>query len=165
MLLWTLFVTFTLTHIFCNYRAVSSLLFDQFNARRAELVFTDFLKTGEVQTPRWAAARESVFPGTLCLPFPPNHCSPIHPVSDSAWSVHIKMHKKVGVLSFSHSQPNSPDELSKCLGHGTEGYLMQDLEDSISVVLSHTSEGLHAFKALYHAHSLKMVTIHVLAKS
>jgi hypothetical protein len=56
-----LFLCFTFLHLFCNYKAVTSLEMDQLNARRAEVVIDGYLKNGTVLSPRVANKREPLF--------------------------------------------------------------------------------------------------------
>jgi hypothetical protein len=55
---WGLFVSFTLLHLYANYRAVRALQLDQLNCNRAALVMLAYFSTGSIQTPKQLAASE-----------------------------------------------------------------------------------------------------------
>ena len=60
-LTWALFIGFTCLHLFANYKAVTSLVFETFNDRRARMVVSTFIDTGTLLTPHDLAAREPIF--------------------------------------------------------------------------------------------------------
>uniref|UniRef100_A0A915D9D7 RUS family member 1 n=1 Tax=Ditylenchus dipsaci TaxID=166011 RepID=A0A915D9D7_9BILA len=47
---WTLFVLFTLAHLYCNYKAVKTLQLDTLNQARFQLCIRDFVNHGKVQS-------------------------------------------------------------------------------------------------------------------
>lgn len=60
-LIWTLFVGFTLLHVYSNFRAVSSVVMETLNLTRFFLVVTRFVENGRVTSPRLANQSESVW--------------------------------------------------------------------------------------------------------
>lgn len=61
-LLYSIFISFTLLHIFANYRAVSCVVMETFNRSRYAIVVRRFLETaGDIAPVVWVNARESVW--------------------------------------------------------------------------------------------------------
>uniref|UniRef100_A0A131XGY7 Uncharacterized protein n=1 Tax=Hyalomma excavatum TaxID=257692 RepID=A0A131XGY7_9ACAR len=61
-LLYSIFISFTLLHIFANYRAVSCVVMETFNRSRYAIVVKRFLETaGDVAPVAWVNACESVW--------------------------------------------------------------------------------------------------------
>lgn len=61
-LLYSIFISFTLLHIFANYRAVSCVVMETFNRSRYAIVVRRFLETaGDIAPVAWVNARESVW--------------------------------------------------------------------------------------------------------
>ena len=58
---WTLFVMFSLLHIYANYKAVSSVVMEIFNRIRFFEVAATFVANRKVLTPKKANQAESVF--------------------------------------------------------------------------------------------------------
>eukprot|EP00040_Diaphanoeca_grandis_P024426 m.134240 g.134240 ORF g.134240 m.134240 type:complete len:462 (+) comp29726_c0_seq1:197-1582(+) len=62
---WGLFILFTLMHIYSNYRAVSSLMLDQFNYQRMLIATREYFSNNQqVPTPREMATLEPIFLNT-----------------------------------------------------------------------------------------------------
>lgn len=61
-LLYSIFISFTLLHIFANYRAVSCVVMETFNRSRYAIVVKRFLETaGDIAPVAWVNACESVW--------------------------------------------------------------------------------------------------------
>lgn len=61
-LLYSVFISFTLLHIFANYRAVSCVVMETFNRSRYAIVVKSFLETaGDIAPVAWVNACESVW--------------------------------------------------------------------------------------------------------
>eukprot|EP00042_Codosiga_hollandica_P053192 m.691180 g.691180 ORF g.691180 m.691180 type:complete len:115 (-) comp58639_c1_seq3:1141-1485(-) len=60
-LTWVLFVVFTGLHLFFNYKAVSSLVFDTLNDRRAHILAHHFMEKRKMLRPNAVAAIEPIF--------------------------------------------------------------------------------------------------------
>ena len=62
---WTLFVTMTMLHLFANYKAVTSLIFETLNKDRLLLILDAYCikKSNKLPTPREINVRESPFLG------------------------------------------------------------------------------------------------------
>ena len=71
MLTWILYVVFTALHLLANYKAVTALVFDSLNDRRAIILVEAFTKQRKSIRPKDMAALEPVF---VCKPltFLPN---------------------------------------------------------------------------------------------
>lgn len=60
ILVWGLFVVFTMLHLLANHRAVSVVCMETLNKNRLHIVMTDYLSTGSVSTPTSVNAREPI---------------------------------------------------------------------------------------------------------
>ncbi|XP_046840599.1 RUS family member 1-like isoform X2 [Xenia sp. Carnegie-2017] len=58
--IWLLFVIFTFLHLYCNFRAVSAVVMDTINSTRMHLLVENFIKNGEVLTPKDISATEPI---------------------------------------------------------------------------------------------------------
>eukprot|EP00039_Didymoeca_costata_P002773 m.62523 g.62523 ORF g.62523 m.62523 type:complete len:481 (+) comp11514_c0_seq2:13-1455(+) len=58
---WAVFFFFTSLHLYSNYKAVVSLRFEQFNARRASIAISNFLESGKVPNPSEMQKLEPIF--------------------------------------------------------------------------------------------------------
>eukprot|EP00842_Homolaphlyctis_polyrhiza_P001723 jgi/Hompol1/2551/HPOL_006073-RA len=60
---WIVFATFTLLHLYCNYRAVRAIVIPVLNEQRAFRVISEYIESGSttVLTPKQVSARESLF--------------------------------------------------------------------------------------------------------
>eukprot|EP00053_Salpingoeca_punica_P009780 m.88050 g.88050 ORF g.88050 m.88050 type:complete len:449 (+) comp15160_c0_seq1:58-1404(+) len=68
MLVFALFTAAACMHVYSNYRAVRSLQFEQLNARRAQIVVSEYVRKRTVVSPKDANAREPLFPGFAKCP-------------------------------------------------------------------------------------------------
>ncbi|CAD6194009.1 unnamed protein product [Caenorhabditis auriculariae] len=60
-LVWSLFLIFTISHIYANYRAVRSLNITTLNKKRATITIREFMKTGFVPTVKTCNEQEPLF--------------------------------------------------------------------------------------------------------
>eukprot|EP01118_Nematostelium_gracile_P011219 TRINITY_DN3951_c0_g1_i3.p1 TRINITY_DN3951_c0_g1~~TRINITY_DN3951_c0_g1_i3.p1 ORF type:complete len:411 (-),score=97.69 TRINITY_DN3951_c0_g1_i3:68-1300(-) len=59
-LIWFIFIILTFFHLFANYMAVSSLVFNVINSQRGDILFRHYLETGNMLSPNQVASKEIV---------------------------------------------------------------------------------------------------------
>jgi len=57
---WTLFAVFTVLHLYCNYRAISSVRLQTFNRYKCSIFISHFVQTEKLLSPKEVASREQL---------------------------------------------------------------------------------------------------------
>eukprot|EP00048_Salpingoeca_helianthica_P006793 m.102764 g.102764 ORF g.102764 m.102764 type:complete len:423 (+) comp14126_c0_seq1:2494-3762(+) len=136
-LLWVLFVAFTILHLYCNYRAVRALQFDELNARRAAIVMQSFLTQKQsIPTPKEVAQIEPIF----------EFIAPRVPV----------------LLGASLAVFDEPAQLSAAIERATRqglDYLITVRNERVYVVLHRRADARTLIRARFHAETIRQALL------
>ncbi|KAK8757301.1 hypothetical protein V5799_005066 [Amblyomma americanum] len=146
-LVYTIFIFFTLLHIFANYRAVSCVVMETFNRSRYSVVVRHFLqKGGGIAPVGWVNARESVW--IQCgKPFVSiNLGVPLSAIAPTSQELLCRMDNIPGGKKT------------------TPAYLLAVMRDSsrhydINIVLSSESTAKDQLEAMFHAFLLEAILL------
>eukprot|EP00026_Physarum_polycephalum_P008734 Phypoly_transcript_08834.p1 GENE.Phypoly_transcript_08834~~Phypoly_transcript_08834.p1 ORF type:complete len:422 (+),score=62.60 Phypoly_transcript_08834:50-1315(+) len=60
ILTWSLFLMFTICHLFCNYKGLRAVRLDTFNRQRADIFLSSYRKNGKILSPDEVSANETI---------------------------------------------------------------------------------------------------------
>lgn len=146
-LLYSVFISFTLLHIFANYRAVSCVVMETFNRSRYAIVVKSFLETaGDIAPVAWVNACESVW--IQCgKPF-----------------VSINLGVPLSSVAPTSKELQRRVEGAACGQKAAPAYLLAVVRDSsrhynINIVLSSESTVRDQMEAMFHAFLLEAILL------
>ncbi|XP_064612528.1 RUS family member 1-like [Liolophura sinensis] len=138
MLIWALFIIFTIVHLYANYSAVTSVVMETFNQARYHIIVKEYMVSREILSLREANYREPVLRGTR-------------------WKLPIKLG-----TSFENILNSMADVSLLRYTYSEEKYLLSvDFRKGcIYVVLDKTSGVLDQLKACYQAELINYACDH-----
>ncbi|KAH7958892.1 hypothetical protein HPB49_006134 [Dermacentor silvarum] len=146
-LLYSIFISFTLLHIFANYRAVSCVVMETFNRSRYAIVVRHFLEmAGDIAPVAWVNAHESVW--IQCgKPFVSiNLGVPLSSIAPTSKELQCRIQDAVG------DQKAEPAYLLAVVRDSSRHY-------NINIVLSSESTVKDQMEAMFHAFLLEAILL------